>query len=239
MKNISVFIRSVLFQIAFYLVTIVQAVLYLPILILPRRYTIWAPTFWCHSSRFLLRWVAGIRVDVKGLENLPKTGGYIVASKHQSAMETVLFHALVPNAIYILKKSLVFIPIVGWYFLKTGCIAINRQAGMKSMHQLMHDACARIQDGYHVIIFPEGTRTKPGTRGKYNPGVAMIYEKCQAPVVPVALNTGYFWPKNSFKRYPGTVTIKFLPPIEPGLDKRAFLTQLEEKIEHACSSMTP
>ena len=106
MKNVSVFIRSVLFQIAFYLITIVQAVLYLPILILPRRYTIWAPTFWCHSTRFLLRWVAGIRVDVKGLENLPKTGGYIVASKHQSAMETVLFPVTtVPNRFFPAKKT--------------------------------------------------------------------------------------------------------------------------------------
>ena len=212
--------------------------LYLPILILPRKYTIWAPTLWCHSTRFLLRWITGIHVKIKGLHNLPQKNGYIVASKHQSAMETVLFHALIPNAVYILKKSLVFIPIVGWYFLKTGCIAINRKAGMKSMHQLMHDACQRINEGYNVIIFPEGTRTKPGTKGKYNPGVAMIYEKCQVPVVPVALNTGYFWPKNSFKRYPGTVTIEFLKPIEPGLDKREFLSKLEKNIEQACQNLT-
>ncbi len=239
MKNTLIFIRSVLFMIVFYVLTFVQSVFYLTLLVLPRRYTIWAPTLWCHINRFLLRWIAGIKVTVKGLENLPKQNGYIVAAKHQSAMETVLFHALVPNTVYILKKSLIFIPIVGWLFLKTGCIAIDRKAGMKSMHQLMSDACQRLQDKYNVIIFPEGTRTQPGTKGKYNPGVAMIYEKCQSPVVPVALNTGYFWPKNSYKRYPGTATIEFLPVIEPGLDKRAFLTRLEDQIETACAQMKP
>ncbi len=238
MKQFLIFLRSFLFQLLFYISSLIQAVLYLPILLLPRRYTLWAPTLWCRSTRFLLRWIAGIHIHVAGLENLPKKNGYIIASKHQSAMETVLFHALLPNVVYILKKSLIFIPLVGWYFLKTGCIAINRKAGMKSMHQLMSDACQRLQEGYNVVIFPEGTRTKPGSKNKYNPGVFILYEKCNVPVIPVALNTGYLWPKNSFKRYPGKATIQFLPPIQKGLDKHQFLTQLEKNIETACHQLS-
>lgn len=233
------FVRSILFNIVFYIWTFGLLTVGLPTLLLPKKCTLIVPIIWSKGCQFLLYVICGIRVKYEGLDNLPQQNGYIIASKHQSAMETALFHHLVPNTIYIMKRSLLCLPLAGWYFIKTGCIAINRKAGMRAMHQLMTEATARLKAGLNVVIFPEGTRTKPKTRGKYNAGVAMIYEKCQVPVVPVALNTGYFWPKNSYKRYAGTVTIRFLPPIPAGLDKRAFMARLENDIEQACATLLP
>ena len=202
-------------------------------LLLPARMVIHSAELWCKGARFLLRWVADIRVEVKGMENLPKKNGYIVASKHQSAMETVIFHSFMPNTIYVMKKSLFFIPLAGLYFWLSGCIAIDRKKGTSSLRKMFTQAKDRLSKGFNIIIFPEGTRTAPGAEPKYNSGLAMIYEAVNVPVIPTALNTGYFWPKNSVKRYPGTVTIEFLPAIEPGLEKRQFMKTLQDRIESA------
>ena len=232
MKNIIIWIRSILFFIAFYAWSLIVAVLFLWTLVLPPKLVILVARLWCKGNRILLRLIAGIRVEIKGMENLPKKNGYIVASKHQSAMETVLFHAILPNTIYVMKKSLMFLPIAGWYFFMSGCIPVDRQKGTTSLRHMFVKAKDRLNKGFNIIIFPEGTRTTPGTKTKYNPGLALIYEAVQAPVIPVALNTGYFWPKNSVKRMPGTVTIEFLPAIEAGLEKRQFMNTLQERIEN-------
>ncbi len=239
MKNTIMIIRSILFMFLFYVWALLIVLLFLPTFLLPAKYAILAPETWTHGNRFLLKWITGIRIHVTGVENLPKKNGYIVASKHQSAMETVLLHLFVPNMIYILKKSLLFLPFAGWYFIKTGCIAIDRKAGIKSMHLLMTKASSQLKKGFNILIFPEGTRTKPRTKTKYNPGVFLLYENCKVPVVPVALNTGYFWPKNSFRRHAGTVTFKFLPQIPAGLGKKQFMNELEQTIESSCQKMEP
>ena len=208
-------------------------VFFLWVLLLPKKMVIHSAEVWCKGNRILLRFIAGIRVEVKGLQNLPKKNGYIVASKHQSAMETVLFHAVLPNTIYVMKKSLFFLPLAGWYFYLSGCIAVDRKKGTSSLRNMFVKAKDRLSKGFNIVIFPEGTRTAPGAQTKYNPGLAMIYEAVNVPVIPTALNTGYFWPKNSVKRYPGTVTIEFLPAIEPGLEKRQFMKTLQDTIEGA------
>lgn len=231
--------RSILFAIFFYIYAVIILVGFLWTFILPRKWVLFVPRIWCIGNRVLLRYIAGIKVDIQGLENLPKKQGYIVASKHQSAMETVLFHMLVPNTIYVLKQSLLFLPIAGWYFIKTGCIPINRKHGTSALRNMVEIAQKRLSHGFNIIIFPEGTRTKPAQPSKYNPGVALIYEQCKVPVVPVALNTGYFWPKNSFKRFAGTATFRFLPPIEAGMEKRAFLDTLKNAIEKEEPSLIP
>ncbi len=237
MKNIITWIRSILFFIVFYAWALLVVTAFLWTLVLPKRFVIFAAEVWCRGNRVLLRWIAGIRVEVKGLENLPKKNGYIVASKHQSALETVLFHALLPNTIYVMKKSLMFLPLAGWYFYMSGCIPVDRSKGTSSLRKMFVKAKQRLQKGFNIVIFPEGTRTAPGAKTKYNPGLAMIYEAVQAPVIPVALNTGYFWPKNSVKRYSGTVTFEFLPAIKAGLDKREFMRILENKIETAVKEL--
>ena len=236
MKNIIIWIRSILFFIVFYAWSCIILVGFSWVLFFPPKMVIHSAEVWCKGTRFLLRWIANIRVEIRGMENLPKKNGYIVASKHQSAMETLLFHSFLPNTIYVMKKSLFFLPLAGWYFYLSGCIAVDRKKGTSSLRKMFVQAKERLNKGFNIVIFPEGTRTAPGAKTKYNPGLAMIYEAVNVPVIPTALNTGYFWPKNSVKRYPGTVIIEFLPAIEPGLEKREFMRVLEERIETAVAA---
>lgn len=233
------FIRSIIFNLVFYAWTLFICTIMLWTMLLPRPTSHVVPWMWTWGTRFLLFVICGIRIKVKGRENLPKKNGYIVAAKHQSAMETALFHSIVPRTVYVLKKELLFLPVAGLYFWGTGCIPIDRKKGTTAMRLMLDKAKKRLAEGYNVIVFPEGTRVKPRQPSKYNPGVSFIYEQCNVPVVPIALNTGYFWPKNSFWRYSGTVTIDILPPIEAGLDKRQFLNEVESKIETACQKLNP
>lgn len=191
------------------------------------------PIVWTGGTIYLLRWICGIKINIEGRENLPKKSGYIVASKHQSALETSVFHNLVPDTFYVFKKELLWLPFAGLYALKTGCLPIDRQGGGAALRKMLMGAIKRFQQGQNMVIFPEGTRTKPGeeTIKPYSPGIALIYENCKVPVIPIALNTGYCWPKNSFMRYPGNVTMRILKPIEPGLPKREFLKILQQTIE--------
>jgi len=239
MKNTIMWIRSLLFFPLFYAWGLGITTVCCFTLLMPRRITLIVPTIWAYGNRFLLRVVCGIKIEITGLENLPKKNGYIVASKHQSALETVIFHMLIPHSIYVMKKSLFYLPVAGLYFWKTGCILIDRSKGTSAMRLMLDKAQERISKGYNIIIFPEGTRTAPGSEPKYNPGVALLYERCQVPVIPAALNTGYFWPKNSFKRFPGVVRFSFLPPIEQGLERRAFLAELEKQVETECQKLIP
>ena len=226
-------IRSVLFTICFYVVTLFLFVIMLPTMLMPRKKALFFPVFWTKLANWMVKVFCGVHIRMEGLENLPKKDGYIVASKHQSAMETTIFHHVVPNTFYVLKKELMWLPLAGFYFLKTGCIPIDRKGGASTMRKMLTGVKSRLADGMNLIIFPEGTRTAPGAKKPYSPGVAFLYEQCGVPVVPVALNSGYCWPKNKTIKYPGTVTVRFLKPIEPGLERRAFLDELYRRIEEA------
>ena len=216
-------LRSVLFTVVFYIVTLFLFVVMIPTLFMPRKQALSFPIFWSKMAKVMLKLFCGIEVRVEGLENLPKQNGYIIASKHQSAMETTIFHRIVPNMFYVLKKELMYLPLAGFYFIKTGCIPIDRKGGTKTMRKMLQGVQKRLSQGMNLVIFPEGTRTAPGTKKPYSPGVAFLYEQCRVPVVPVALNSGYCWPKNKTLKYAGTVTVKFLKPIESGLPKREFM----------------
>ena len=224
-------IRSVMFSILFYTTTLFLFIVMLPTFLMTRKGALCFPILWTRWVAVLLRVICGIKIKIEGLENLPKQNGYIIASKHQSAMETLVFHRIVPNTFYVFKRELMLIPLAGFYALKTGCIPIDRKGGATTMRKMLSGVKSRLEDGMNLIIFPEGTRTKPGVKKPYSPGVAFLYEQCSVPVVPVALNSGYCWPKNKTMKYPGTVTIRFLKPIEPGLPKRAFLDELYKRIE--------
>lgn len=226
-------IRSVLFLIVLYLGTLIMFVFFIPTLFMSCKQAGCFPRTWSKIMSKMLSLICGVRFNIEGLENLPTQSGYIVASKHQSALETVLFHSIVPNVFYVLKRELMMIPFAGIYFLKTGCIPIDRKGGTKTMRKMLAGVKKHLADGMNLIIFPEGTRTIPGVKKPYTPGVAFLYEQCQVPVVPVALNTGYCWPKNKTKKNPGTITIRFLQPIEPGMERRAFLKELYNRIETA------
>ncbi|KJS36876.1 MAG: acyl-phosphate glycerol 3-phosphate acyltransferase [Rhodospirillaceae bacterium BRH_c57] len=233
-----VFIRSVLFNIFYILWTVVVGTLYLPLLLLPARFLDGPIRFWLRG--FLVgAWVfAGIRWRVEGRENLPN-GPCILASKHQSAWETFFFHLLVDRPVYVLKKELFNIPLAGWYMRKTGMIGIDRKAGGTALKAMLRGADQRIAEGRPIILFPEGTRVPPHGFHPYQPGIAALYGRVggHAPVVPVALNTGMFWPRKSFLKRPGEVVVRIMPPLPPGLDKKVFLETLRTEIDTATAEL--
>lgn len=224
-------IRSILFLFTFYLFTAILFTLMLPALFLPRSVEYAFLYFWTKGARCLLKVFCGITVNVKGLENLPQKNGYIIAAKHESAMETVLFHSLVPHVFYIFKQELLWVPLANLHALKTGCVAIDRSAGGSAMRTMLEKTKKHLSEGLNLVIFPEGTRVAPDAPTKCAPGIAFLYANCNVPVVPVALNTGYCWGKNKTLKKAGTVTVSFLKPIEPGLEKREFLHRLENELE--------
>ncbi len=226
-------LRSALFSVLFLANISVMSIFYLPLLLAPRKAMMAAARLWVASSLVLLWHVAGVRWQVRGRENLPE-GGFLVASKHQSAFETFAFHRLLEDPAYILKRELTWIPFFGWYLAKSGVIAIDRSAGAKALKAMVKGAQQAAAEGRPVIIFPEGTRSAPGAKMPYHTGVAMLYGAMGVPVVPVALNSGMCWGKRSFLKRPGTITVEFLPPIAPGsLDRKAFMAELESRIEAA------
>lgn len=179
-----------------------------------------------------LRWLVGLNWDVRGWENLPP-GAVVIASKHQSAWETMVFLLLLDQPVYVLKKELRKIPLWGQYSDRYGNIAVDRQAGASALKKMVADVAATLKQGRSVVIFPEGTRTPPGERQPYHPGVAAVYTRTEAPVVPVALNSGLYWGRRHFIKKPGRIVLEFLPPMPAGLDRRSFLAELENRIETA------
>ena len=225
-------LRSALYAAAFQVWTMVLAVLYLPLLALPRRAMLPFARLWLRGVMALLRLAVGISVEVRGRDNLP-AGPVIVASKHQSALETFAFHLLLADPAYVLKRELTWIPFFGWYLGKTGVIAIDRAAGTKALKAMVKGGEQARAEGRPIVVFPEGTRTPPDSRQPYHSGIAMLYGGLGLPVVPVALNSGLFWGRRAFTKRPGVVTIEFLPPIPPGLERKRFMAELETRIETA------
>lgn len=228
--------RSVIYSIAFYLWTLILALCYLPLLVLPRRIMVRAARLWAGGVLTLLRVLVGVRLRVEGRDQLPD-GPVLVAAKHQSAFETFALPLILSDPAFILKRELLWIPFFGWYLGKSGVIAIDRKAGTKALKAMVRGAEAAKTQGRAVIIFPEGTRTAPGQHAPYHSGVAMLYGALGVPAVPVALNSGLFWRKREFVKRPGTVTIAFQPPIAPGLDRRRFMVELERRIEEASTQL--
>ncbi len=187
-------------------------------------------------TMFFLRLFAGLKIEIRGKEFM-KQEGVIYASKHESALETYCMSMFIKKAVFILKKELTYIPIFGWAQHFYGMIPINRAAGGSAMKGMMKEAKDRMSKGRPIIIFPEGTRCKPGTTKGYKPGLLFIAEQLDAPVIPVALTTGLFWAKNSFLRYPGTAVIEFMEPMKAGADKKAFMAELEKRIEAKCAEL--
>jgi 1-acyl-sn-glycerol-3-phosphate acyltransferase len=192
--------------------------------------------FWESGIQLLLRLIVGLRYEVRGHEHMPK-GPVIVASKHQSAWETLFFHMLHPELVIGLKEELIRIPLFGWYLRIARNIVIDRGGAAKAMRSLVEGARHAVAQGWSILIFPEGTRMPPGTPPDYKPGVAALYKELGIPVVPVALNSGLYWGKRAFLKRPGTIVVEFLQPIPPGLDRRAFMAELEQRIETATARL--
>ena len=224
--------RSVLFN-AVFLVYHLALILGLTALIpFPRVWSQGVVRVWTIGVKAILKVIVGLDVEFRGLQNLPQ-GPCVIVSKHQSAWDTFAFYVLLDDPNYILKKELTRIPFWGWCALSCGAISVDRSGGGSALKQLLRDTKDRLAKGRQVVIFPEGTRTEPGTRQPYNPGVAAIYAHGLGPVVPVALNSGLFWGRRRFLKQPGIITVEFLAPIPEGLERGRFMEELENRIEDA------
>ena len=226
-----IFVRSLLFNLAFYIATIVLLVGTLPVyLILPQRFAMGVVRAWATTGLVLLHKLVGTRTEVRGLENLP-AGRAIIACKHQSMFETIALVPLLKNPTVVMKRQTRRIPIFGLYTIKAGMIHVDRQGRAAALRVLTERARQELAKGREIVIFPEGTRRPPGAAPAYQSGVALVYRALGVPVVPVAVNSGLYWPRRRFLRYPGTIIVEFLPPIPPGLDSRTFLDRLQTAIE--------
>ena len=228
--------RSLLFNLLFYVTTALFVVLGSPLLFGPRR---WAMAALATHGRFelwLLRVIVGTRIEVRGQEKLPRSA-CLVASKHQSAWETFALIPLFRDPALLMKRELFWIPFHGWFSKKFEMIPVDRDKGPAALRRMLREAKARIAAGREIIIFPEGTRRAPGAPPDYKTGVILLYDALGVPCVPVALNSGLFWPRRSLTRRPGTIVVEFLDPIPPGLPKAEFLKRLTEAIETASSRL--
>lgn len=230
-------VRSLLFLLLQILLTIPFGLVVLFLLPLPRlpRYRI--ITLWGRAVIFLARWVLGIRHRVVGLEHLPQTPAVVLA-KHQSAWETIAFQQIFPPLSFVLKKTLLHIPFFGWGLALFSPIAIDRSAGREALKQIEAQGRERLQQGFWVLVFPEGTRVAPGEVGNYQVGGAWIAVKAGVPVVPVAHNAGRCWPKNAFIKHPGEITVVIGPAI-PTAGRKAtdVLAETQAWIETAMASL--
>lgn len=231
-----IFIRSLLFLASFYIWLALCLIFALPFLWLPRKNAVCVAHIINEGMLFLLARAVHIRYEFRGLENLGSTP-VIIASKHQSVWETAMWPSFSPHIAVVLKKELLRIPIFGTLICKLGHITVDRKGGQRAIVHMINKAKNVIEDGRSILIFPEGTRSIPGAPASYQRGIGALYRKLGVPVVPAALNSGVFWSRNSFLKYPGTIIMEFLPPIQPGLSNDEFMTELEEKIEKASEKL--
>ena len=229
------FVRSLLFNIAFFGWTSCVAILVLPSLMMTRTVLLRAVKVWVRGVLLLQR-LAGQRVQLRGQDKIPPWP-VLVASKHQSAWDTLIFNIALDDPCFVLKKELYRIPIFGWELRHASMIAIDRRGGASALKGMLRDAKQAISSGRSILIFPEGTRTQPGTCVPYQPGITALYQALGLSVLPVALNSGKCWPRRGFLRYPGTIVVEFQSLIPPGLGRSEFEESLRNAIENSTVSL--
>jgi 1-acyl-sn-glycerol-3-phosphate acyltransferase len=231
-----IFLRSLIFNICFFLWAMLSAILFAPLFILSSNTAQKVGKPWALGALFLAKHICGITYEIRGCEHM-LTKPVIYASKHQSAWDTTIFLTLLHHPAYVLKRELLRIPLWGWYLWRMQMIAIDRSAGASAMKHMLKQAKAVLANGRPIVIYPEGTRTRPGAAPHYHPGTTALYAFLGVPVVPVALNSGYFWGKDAFLKRPGKIILEFLPPIAPGMGKPEFAVALEKTIETASQKL--
>jgi 1-acyl-sn-glycerol-3-phosphate acyltransferase len=229
-------LRSLAFNLALYCCTVVEAILGLPVFLLSRRSAYRFGRAWAAAMLRLCAVTTGLDYEVRGREHLPK-GPAIIAMKHQSAWDTFAVAVIFDDPAIVVKQELMWIPFYGWYLWKAGMIAVDRKAGAPALRKLVAAGRAAAALGRPIVIFPEGTRTAPGTHRPYQPGVAALYRQLDLPLVPVAVNSGLFWGRRRFLKRPGRITVEILPPIPPGGERHQVMQELERRIEAATTRL--
>ncbi|MGH6891658.1 MAG: lysophospholipid acyltransferase family protein, partial [Dongiaceae bacterium] len=229
-------IRSALFNLSYFLWSAGMHVLCLPLLLAPASWVWKAGHLWIDGTLWLLRVLCRLDHRELGLENLP-SGPAIIAVKHQSAWETLFLSRRLNRPAFVLKRELLMIPLFGWFIRKVGMIAVDRAGKAAALKKMVRDANDAFAQGRQIIIFPEGTRVAPGEHKPYQPGIAALYGQLGVPVIPVALNSGLYWGRKAWVKKPGRIAIRYLPPIPPGLGRRAFMAELENRLEPAANAL--
>jgi 1-acyl-sn-glycerol-3-phosphate acyltransferase len=228
--------RSLLFNTLFYLNLMVLMVLGLPTMLFGRRAIFALARLWGAISVWLLETICGLRLEYRGVENIPP-GALLIAAKHQSFLETFALLKYAPDFAIILKRQLTYVPLFGLYLIMSQQIAIDRGRGRQALTQISAAARSVFAAGRQVFIYPEGTRRLPGAPPLYKQGAAALYAATEVPCLPVGVNTGLFWRRRGFLRRPGVAVIEYLPVIAPGLDRTIFAKQLQASIETACDRL--
>ncbi len=224
------FVRSALFNLFFFGVTFILTwPATLVRLVAPHRVLAFI-AFWARLLIAAARIICGIRVRVLGLENIPP-GAALIASGHQSAFDTFVWFTLVPDCCYVLKRELTKIPLFGDLITAAGQIPIDREAGATAVRSLLRDGTEALKDGRQVVIFPEGTRSEPGTVGALQPGIAALAARTGLPVIPVATDSGLCWSRKAFVKHPGVITIAIGAPLPPCLSRPVLMAALAERFE--------
>ena len=234
--TIGVIIRSLLYALAFYVTTVLFLVLGVWLLVVPRSWAMAGLRLHGRTSVWLLKVICGTNFEVRGADQLPKCACLIVA-KHQSAWDTFALIPLLRDPAIVLKDELKWIPFYGWFCVKFAHILVKRDKAASALKAMIRDARDRATAGREIVIFPEGTRTMPGAPPDYKSGYVALYEGLGVPAVPLALNSGLYWPRRSFLRYPGTIIVEFLDPLPPGLPRAEFRSRIETAIEAASARL--
>ena len=225
-----ILIRSAIFNFILVLTIFLMGLLAFPLLIGSRKWVCWLRDRWVKFILLSLKIIVGLDYRVEGLENLPK-GRFMVASKHQSAWETLALHLIFPDPSIVLKKELLKLPILGRFIEKVGMVPIDRSGRASALKSMLIAARKWANIGRPIIIFPQGTRVTAGEKHNYHSGVFAVYRALKVPVVPVALNSGMFWSRKAFIKKPGIITVRVLSYIRPGMDRKEFMEKLEDVIE--------
>ena len=225
-------VRSLVFGFLFYVTAALFVTLGLPLLFTPRKWSMAAFKVYARTELWLLKHIAGLDCEVRGLEKLPAPP-YLAAAKHQSAWETFALIPLFRDPTLLMKRELFWIPVHGWFSRKFQMIPVDRDKGPAALRNMLRHAKDRAAQEREILIFPEGTRRPPGAPPAYKTGIVLIYKALDLPCVPIALNSGMFWPRRSWYRKPGTVIVEILDPIPPGLPKAEFMSRLQTAIETA------
>ncbi|NKX43032.1 lysophospholipid acyltransferase family protein [Roseicyclus persicicus] len=224
------YVRSLVFIGQMYVAMLVLAVAYFPWALASRAGAHAACHAYCRWVIWTLGWMTGLRCEVRGT---PPADEVMIAAKHQSFLDIMLIYNAIPRGKFIMKRELMFAPLLGQYALRIGCVPVNRGKRGAAIARMLADVKAGRQEGGQLIIYPQGTRVAPGVQRPYKVGTAALYEQLGQPCVPVATNVGVFWPRHGILRKPGLAVVEFLPPIAPGLDRDSFMARLETEVETA------
>ncbi len=239
-KNFEILARSIAFNIAFFGLTAIMALCMLPTVFMPRTQAMRIVSLWVRTVYLLERIFLNLDFEVRGREHLPQSGSYLVAAKHESAYETMKLHILFDDPAIVLKQELLKIPVWGLFLKKIDPIAIDRSNREHALKSLIAGALHVRDQGRPIVIFPQGTRVAPDTpvdKKPYKAGIAKMAEAAALPIIPMALNTGMFWPRNSWLKRPGKVIFEFLPPIAPGQPTADIMNELQTSLESTSTAL--